>query len=178
MALNFNTDPAAKAADVLPGLYNNQNINSLLKRMQKKGTLGASDTVDKQLLSDFFEQARNNAWSSDKIVVDGLPENSGLGTTAALAGNWMADHKLKTAGLLGAGAANVAGLFDNPNVIGQLAGLGGGFAAGKMLIPKLTKNPLTGSGMALATMGGGALGSLFDKLMANKDAQKYQEQYY
>lgn len=178
MALNFNTDPAAKSADILPGLYNNQNINSLLKRMQKKGTLGASGTIDKKLLSDFFEQARNNAWSSDKIVVDGLPENSGLGTTAALAGNWMADHKLKTAGLGLLGAGNIAGLFDNPNVIGQLAGLGGGFAAGKMLIPKITKNPLTGSGMAIATMGGGFLGSIFDKLMAAKDTRQYQEQYY
>lgn len=175
MAFNLNTNPAASSTGALPGLYNNQNINSLLKRMQKKGTLG---TTDKKLLSDFFEQAQNNAWSADKIVVDGLPENSGLGTTAALAKNWMADHKLKTAGLGALGAGNVAGLFDNPNLIGQLAGLGGGFAAGKMLIPKLTKNPLTGSGMALATMGGGFLGSLFDKLMAAKDQEsQYQNQY-
>lgn len=177
MALNFNNNPAAKSAGALPGLYNNQNINSLLKRMQKKGTLG---THDKKQLSKFFEQARDNAWSTDKISIDGLPENSGLGTTTALAENWMADHKLKTAGLGILGAGNVAGLFDNPNIIGQLAGLGGGFAAGKMLIPKITKNPLTGSGMALATMGGGYLGSLFDKLMAKKaeESQQYQGQYY
>lgn len=176
MALNFNNDPKAVKKSIWDGLFSDENISSYLDRAFY--TDEVDPVVPEEALAEFFAKAKDAPLSSKAISVDGLPNNSGLGATTALAGNWIKDNKLKSAGLLGAGAANVAGLFDNPNIIGQLAGLGGGFAAGKMLIPKLTKNPLTGSGMALATMGGGALGSLFDKLMANKDAQKYQEQYY
>lgn len=171
--LNFNENKSK--AGLFDSLYSNDNIVSLRKRMAEKDNLG---NATPKKLAEFFAAAKESPLSMKKIAIDGLPERTGLGATASLAGNWMADHKLKTAGLGALGISNIAGLFDNPNIIGQLAGLGGGFAAGKLLIPKLTKSPLTGSGMALATMGGGALGSLFDKLMANKDAQQYQEQYY
>ena len=91
----------------------------------------------------------------------------------------MADNKLKTAGLAGTGLMNLAGLFDNDKIVGQGVGLGAGFAAGKILPELLKKNPLTGSGLALATMAGGSLGSLFDKLMAKKAEEEaaMQAQY-
>ena len=171
--LNFNENKPK--AGIFDSLYSDDNIASLQKRMAKKGNLG---NATPETLAKFFAAAKETPLTTDTIAIEGLPEKTGLGATASLAGNWMADHKLKTAGLGALGIGNIAGLFDNPNIIGQLAGLGGGFAAGKLLIPKITKNPLTGSGMAIATMGGGFLGSLFDKLMAaKKQEEQYQNQY-
>lgn len=161
--LNFNEDKAK--AGFFDGLYSDANKASLQKRMAKKGNLG-NVTSDK--LAEFFAAAQEAPLSTDKISIDGIPERTGLGATASLAGNWIADHKLKSAGLGLLGAGNVAGLFDNPNLIGQLVGLGGGLAAGKLLPGALKMKPLTGSGVALTTLGGGFLGSLFDKLMAAK----------
>ena len=177
MALNFNNNPNAVKKSIWDGLYSDENIASYLDRAFYTDEI--DPVLPEEQLAEFFAKAKDAPLSSKAIHVEGLPNNSGLGATTSLAGNWIKDNKLKSVGLLGVGAANVAGLFDNPNIIGQLAGLGGGFAAGKMLIPKLTKNPLTGSGMALATMGGGALGSLFDTLMAKKSKeQQFQNQYY
>ena len=168
MKLNPNGKTAKQ--DLWSGLYSDANINSYANRHLDE----LNDNATLSDLKDLFMKAYADPLSTKPIESAMFPDNTGLGSTTALAGNWIRDNKLKTAGLLGTGAANVAGLFDNPNIIGQLAGLGGGFAAGKMLIPKLTKNPLTGSGLALATMGGGALGSLFDTLMANKSqSQQY-----
>lgn len=197
----FDIGQSKNKRGIFDGLYSDENVESLLRRALKDtkdpttafgdGAVGTrlkdlyaslSKDVDAEVTDEFkniFNQAKESPLSSDKIKYsDGTDAFSGLTATTGLAGNWMADHKLKTAGLAGLGIGNIAGLFDNPNFIGQLAGLSGGFAAGKMLIPKITKNPLTGSGLAIATMGGGALGSLFDTLMANKDAQQYQKQYY
>lgn len=169
----INVNPKAPKKDMWSGLYSDENISSLIDRAYY--TDNVDPDVPEEALKELFAKSQASPLSTKAIQIEGLPDNTGLNTTASLAGNWMRDNKLKTAGLLGTGAMNVAGLFDNPNIIGQLAGLGGGFAAGKMLIPKITKNPLTGSGLALATMTGGALGSLFDKLMANKEQS---QQYY
>ena len=198
----FDIGQSKNKRGMFDGLYSDENIESLLRRTLKdvkdpntafgddasgarlKELYASLNTKAGAKVSDEFKNVFNEAKefpiSLDKIKYsDGTDAFSGLGATTALAGNWMADHKLKTAGLAGLGIGNVAGLFDNPNIIGQLAGLGGGFAAGKQLVPKLTKKPLTGSGLALATMGGGFLGSLFDKLMAAKaKEQQFQEQYY
>lgn len=118
-----------------------------------------------------------------KVELDDGSVINPLANTANLAGNWMSNHKLKTAGLAGTGLMNLAGLFDNDKIVGQGLGLGAGFAAGKILPGLLKTNPLTGSGLALATMAGGSLGSLFDKLMAKKAEEEaavqaaYAEQY-
>jgi hypothetical protein len=161
--LNFNENKPKSS--IFDSLYSNANVNSLQKRMAKKGNLGGASS---EKLAEFFAAANEAPLSTDKIAIEGLPERTGLGATASLAGNWIADHKLKSAGLRLLGAGNVAGLFDNPNIIGQLVGLGGGLAAGKLLPGALKMKPFTNSGVALATMGGGFLGSLFDKLMAAK----------
>jgi hypothetical protein len=161
--LNFNEDKSK--AGLFDSLYSNANIDSLQKRMAKKGNLG---DVSSEKLAEFFAAAKEAPLSTDKIAVEGIPERTGLGATASLAGNWMADHKLKSAGLGLLGAGNVAGLFDNSKLVGQGLGLGAGFAAGKLLPGVLKMHPLTRSGVALTTLGGGFLGSLFDKLMAAK----------
>lgn len=104
---------------------------------------------------------------------------SNAGTTAKVLGANMAAHPFKSAagGLLAAG--NIAGLFDDPNIIGQFIGLGGGAAASKFLTPKFTNKPFGIANSALLTLGGGYLGSLFDKLMAKKaEEQQFQNQYY
>ena len=169
MALKFGNTPKKGIFD---GLFTDENIASLLKRSEDnipvKFPMEGSPSIEDDLKS-IFAKARENPLSTKKLqFADGEDAFSGLGTTTALAGNWMADNKLKTAGLAGTGLMNLAGLFDNDKIIGQLLGGAGGFAAGKLLPGVLKANPLTGSGLALAVMGGGALGSLFDKLMAKK----------
>lgn len=104
---------------------------------------------------------------------------SNAGTTAKVLGANMAAHPFKTAAGGFLAANNVAGLFDDPNIIGQIAGLAGGAAASKFLVPKLTKSPFGIANTALLTLAGGSLGSMFDKLMAKKaEEQQFQNQYH
>ena len=104
-------------------------------------------------------------------------EYSGLGTTAQAAFDKIKRHKLATAATAGLGAANIAGLFDNPNIAGQLVGslLGG---AGGYGISKLLGAPLGGYGIANAALIGGGLGSLFDKLVAKKQEEEANKRSY
>jgi hypothetical protein len=84
-------------------------------------------------------------------------------------------------GLIGTGAMNIGGLFDNDKVGGQLVGGLGGYAVGKHLLPQIL-GTVSPQAKVLATLGGGALGSLFDKLRQNKEdqynAQMQQGGYY
>lgn len=91
---------------------------------------------------------------------------SDAGTTGRLLVKNMRAHPFKTAGIGLGGLMNVSGLFDNDKLIGQVAGLGAGGLAAKYILPKFGMGGIANS--ALAVMGGGALGSLFDKLMAKK----------
>lgn len=76
----------------------------------------------------------------------------------------------KAAGLIGLGVGNVSGLLDNDKFGGQLGGAGLGFLASKLLE---TTSPYTAT---LMTLGGGQLGSLFDKLRAKKAQEKQMQQ--
>ena len=104
-------------------------------------------------------------------------EYSGLGTTAQSALDIMKRHKLATAATAGLGAANIAGLFDNPQIAGQLVGslIGG---AGGYGISKLLGAPLKGYGITNAALIGGGLGSLFDKLVAKKQEEEANKRRY
>ncbi len=85
--------------------------------------------------------------------------------------NAIRSHPFKTAGIVGGGIANIAGLTDNDKVGGQLAGLAGG-----AVIPWLLKasSPST---YILSSLAGGTLGSLFDKLRASQE-QDYNQNAY
>ena len=116
--------------------------------MAKK--VSAKSTTGKNLLKNFFN---NNT-----------------------AGKWIKANPLPTAGLGLLGAGNIAGLFDNPNVGGQLLGAGLG-TAGALGIPKLLgKAALPAPLSAAIGMGGGALGALFDSAVAKQEAQQKEQQ--
>lgn len=124
-----------------------------------------------------FQSAQQDPLGLGKLKIDGTEvANTGLGTTAQLGWNKIKAHPVKTALAGGLGAMNVAGLLDNPYWGGQLIGTGAGIAA-PMLLGKLGLN-LGGYGRVMSAMGGGFLGSLFDKLRANQAEQnQYQGQY-
>lgn len=165
----FGDTKGSPLQNVFAGLYTPENVGSYIDR--KTSGNGLADEAYRAV----FDNAALDPLTRQPVA-EGFT-NTGLGTTAGLAGNWIKDHKLKSAGLgLGIGA-NLAGLFDNPNMAGQLLG-GAGAGIGANLIAKhLLKKPLTASGTALWALGGGALGSLFDKLMYKKQ-QEQQQQYY
>ena len=79
-------------------------------------------------------------------------------------------HPFKTAGLVGLGAGNLGGLTDNDKFGGQL----GGLALGGLGSYMMGTNPYTA---ALLTLGGGELGSLYDKLRARKEMEQPQPFY-
>ena len=101
-----------------------------------------------------------------------LATKNSMSAILPVLGNEIVSHPLATAGLaLGAGA-NIAGVADNKYIGGQLAGEGLG-ALSTYLIPKLFNGTkATPIAMVAGTLGGGALGSLFDKLREQKDSQQ------
>ena len=99
-------------------------------------------------------------------------KSGGLGNTLGAIGANIKAHPWAAAGTAALGATNLAGLFDNDRIGGQL--LGGGLGAGAaLLLPKLNSNwKLGGLGIANMIQAGGALGSLFDKLKSKQDAER------
>ena len=103
-------------------------------------------------------------FTEQQDISDGvsLPQVARLGIGAA------SEHPFKTAGLIGLGGMNLGGLTDNNKFGGQIGGLAlGGIGS------YLADDALGPYGKMMLTMGGGALGSLFDKLRAKKEQQKY-----
>ena len=153
--------------------YNQDVLNRQMK--------GMSD-ADKAAAMGVFDAASKNPLSFGKLNVAGnAVDNTGIGTTAKLAMNKMKAHPFKTAGLGLLGATNVAGLFDNNKMGGQLVGTGVG-AAVPFLANKFLETKFGVPGKLGFAMAGGAMGSLFDKLMAKKEQEQamleqYQGQY-
>ena len=87
-------------------------------------------------------------------------------------GNQIVSNPVTTAGLALGTGANIAGLLDNKYVGGQLAG-GGLGALSAYLIPKLFNGTKAAPiAMIAGSLGGGALGSVFDKLREQKNSQQ------
>lgn len=86
-------------------------------------------------------------------------------------GGYIKANPLTSVGLGLTGAANIGGLFDNDKIGGQLIGGALGGAAGHWLLPKIVGSAVPVQYQVLAGLGGGALGSLFDKLRQDKEDQ-------
>ena len=101
-----------------------------------------------------------------------LATKDSMSSILPVLGNQIVSNPVTTAGLALGTGANIAGLLDNKYVGGQLAG-GGLGALSAYLIPKLF-NGTKAAPMAMiaGSLGGGALGSVFDKLREQKDSQQ------
>jgi hypothetical protein len=95
----------------------------------------------------------------------GVSANQLLGLT----GQAISQHPLKSAGLAALGMGNLGGLTDNNKFGGQLGGLGLRYLATNLLEDA---NPYA---KIMLTLGGGELGSLFDKLRARKEQERQQQ---
>lgn len=106
-------------------------------------------------------------------IGNGVTGNS-LANTMGTVGAAIQAHPWAAAGMGAMGLANLSGLVDDDKIGGQLVGgLGGGLAANLM-----GASPMATIAVGL---GGGTLGSLFDKLRAKKEAEQqamYQQQSY
>ena len=111
-----------------------------------------------------------------KLDINGVTANP-LKYNLGAMGQAIKAHPFKAAGLGVLGAANVAGLMDDDKVGGQLVG-GLGGAALPMLMTKIGMAAPTPVGKLAMVMGGGALGSLFDKLRAKKEQEAEASQQY
>lgn len=139
-----------------------------LKEMFRKSKAGASADAAAA------EAAATDA-AAEAMAAEGAEGAGGLkGLLAKLKGSklggWVYKNPAAAAGLGLGGAANIAGLFDNDKVIGQLTGAGLG-VGGSLLANKLgahLSNPMV-AGISLGT---GALGAFFDMLRANKEKQR------
>ena len=125
-------------------------------------------------LKDLFKKIPINRTEVDRIPVDTVPNPTptglqGKGVKDLASGLWgtVKTHPWKAAGASLLGGMNTIGLFDNSQMGGQIiGGLGG--AAIPLALNALAKTNISPYWTAMSSMGGGALGALFDRLIANK----------
>lgn len=147
-------------------------LNSIIEKLGIQ-----NDAVAKAKAMEVYggaiDQAAKNPLSFTKDIALGNDVNtSGIGTTLKLGWDKVKAHPFKTAGFGLLGGANVAGLLDNNKIAGQLIGAGAGTAL-PFAINAMSNTPVFGvPGKIMFGLGGGALGSLFDTLMANKEKQQ------
>lgn len=140
-------------------------------------SLGGADAYSKKAINDFVKNkygdlTSNAAQAALKKQQDignlvSTVQNNGdytygdLGRLALQAG---AKHPFKSMALAGLTAGNIGGLTDGNGVGGQLLGAAGG----GLLASQMATNPYMA---AMMTLGGGQLGSLFDKLRQQKEQE-------
>ena len=154
-------------------LYSDDNLSSFLSNYTDL------DTDARTKLADGISMAYDTPLSGKPLTPD--TSSTGLSTTGRLLLNQIKDHPFKAAGAGILGAGNIAGLFDNQNLAGQI----GGGVLGATAVPWALGKMGVGVSpylKVMTTLGGGYLGSLFDKLMAKKAEeeqmmQSYQGQY-
>lgn len=120
-------------------------------------------------LEDAQSAFQANPLKTKVPMPDGSTGNA-LKNTMGLLGANIKAHPLMSAGLGALGAANIAGLTDDDKIAGQLLGSGAGFLASNLVAHPAAK--------AAIMMGGGTLGSLFDKLMSKKDQEAQAAMQY
>ena len=161
---NLNYDGNNKLIDF--SITNPKAVQSVLK---PGISVGPEDPLTKEMFNDNFI----NTFARNKEDINRLYDTSNgvsIGQLGKLAIGAASEHPFKTAGLVGLGAGNVGGLMDNNKFGGQL----GGLALGGLGSYLMGANPYTA---AMVTMGGGALGALFDKLRAKREQQNQQPYY-
>lgn len=114
-------------------------------------------------MAETVQQAVPTAKKTLKEFFSGIATNP----TVQSIGNYIKAKPIMSTGLGVTGAANIAGLFDNNKIGGQLLG---GALGGIATIPF----KMTPQGRILAAMAGGGLGALYDNLAAKKE-QAYQQ---
>lgn len=163
----------------LQKLYNQLNSEKIRNGigMSVKGADGSA-IADDILNNDAFKTAYADALKGNAMKVktplsfEGTDYNiNGLKDTGKMLLANMKAKPLTTLVTAGNAAGNVAGLFDNSHVIGQLLGTVGGALLGS----KIGVSPVT---LANIAMGGGNVGSLFDKLKQKKDDEQKAQQMY
>lgn len=130
-------------------------------------------------LKGFFENAKGNAsntWNNKvKPAASGM-WNGKIKPGVSNVWQYMKAHPGMSAGLGITGAANLAGLFDNTKVGGQLLGAGLGAGLGYGILPKLA-GTISPQAQLLTTLTGGSLGALFDNLRSKQEKEREQQRY-
>lgn len=151
-------------------------IDDILTNTKRLGKKRKAGLMDELLNINNRQDATLGAMAANPFktkldVGNGQTVNS-LANTANLVGANIKAHPFKAAGLgLGAGM-NIAGLFDNDKIGGQLIGTGAGIALPALLSKLGAMTSVTPMGRIGWALGGGALGSLYDKLMAKKEEEE------
>lgn len=155
---------APTSYNAIANLLNNENTASATREAAQ----GAFERMG-TMAGGFEGQMAANPLKT-KLDINGTTVNPLKYNMGAL-GSAIKAHPFKAAGIGALGAANLAGLFDNEQIGGQLiGGLGGGALAHFLPVSPIAK-------VAIG-LGGGTLGSLFDKLRAKKAEEQAMAQQY
>lgn len=109
----------------------------------------------------------NDLFKTDDIVDKSFRN---IGTTGELLWENIKANPVESTAIAGLGLGNAYELFNDNKVGGQLAGLGLGGLASKLLLPKMDLPGFLPG--AMVTLGGGMLGGMFDNYRADKEKEK------
>ena len=172
--------------------YNEYAQALYLKDLQNSGKF-----TDEAALNKFFAENVNNptvmspyTTATDTLLktasanplkgnlgLDGnLKDMTGRGTTLDVLGTNIKAHPLQATALGASAAGNVAGLFDNDKIGGQLIGTALG-AGADALIGAIGGKPLGSYAKVMGPRVGGNVGALFDKLRSKKAEEEEAQQY-
>lgn len=112
----------------------------------------------------------NNPFNVQPVTVAGQ-KTSALGNTAKLLGANIKAHPWATAGTALNAGGNLAGLFDNDKMLGQLVGTAAG-----AIVPSALGMGLSPLAAANVAMGAGNLGALFDTLRSKQEENERMAQ--
>ena len=179
MSLRTNAKLNSLAAKLISPLQNTNSytqLSSLLGATPEftSSLIDASPNYPKILLN-----AAKNIGTSSKLensFASPLATKNSMSAILPILGNQITSHPFATAGLTLGTGANIAGLVDNKYIGGQLAG-GGLGALSAYLIPQLLKSTPAPMAIVASALGGGTLGSLFDKLREQIDSQQNSYTY-
>lgn len=153
-----------------PHVYTNDTMVNLAKWLIGQHKPGAFD--QEALAQTFAEQGLDAVTAGNKAASQAALAETGKGVTLGQLGKLgvgaVKANPLKSLALAGSVAGNIGGLTDDDKFGGQLGGAALAGLAGRAM----GFNPL------IAASVGGNIGTLFDKLRAQKEAEQIQMQQY